>query len=231
MGTLLLVRHGQTDGPLHDRDRLSAEGFRQARALGEAWVANGVRPDAVYVGPCRRHRETLESVAKAYADRGVPFPPATALPSLDEYPAALLFTRLLPQLFEREPGLAAMANELGAGDDASLLRLLEPLGRAWARGDVQDHEVESWDAFAARVSSAVAAMTAGEARGRTVAAFTSAGFVGAATAEVLEIVADRAFGLTLVVRNASVTELLFSGARRSLASFNTQPAPAPAPER
>jgi hypothetical protein len=51
-----------------------------------------------------------------------------------------------------------------------------------------------------------------------------------AAAQALGVAEESAFALTLVVRNASASELLFSGSLRSLQSFNSMPGLPPAPE-
>ncbi|HEX8439093.1 histidine phosphatase family protein [Archangium sp.] len=223
MGVLTLVRHGQTSGEWYDRDRLSALGERQAAKLGEAWTAVGRAWEAVYVGPARRHQQTYEAVAAAYRARGLAFPEPVVLPELDEYAAEPLFRVLLPKLAERDESvravLASGALE-GPGGERRLFRLLEPLGRAWARGELADPSVEPWSAFVSRVQAGLARMTRESGKGAEVAAFTSAGTTAVATGLTLETPADRVFALSMVVWNTACTDFLFSGGRLSLRSFN-----------
>jgi broad specificity phosphatase PhoE len=223
MGVLTLVRHGQTSGAWYDRDRLSELGVRQAARLGERWVEAGRRLEAVYVGPCRRHRQTCEAVAGVYRERGVPFPEPAELPELDEYAPEPLFRVLLPKLAQRDEAVRAVVESgplEGPGSERHLYRLLEPLGRAWARGEVEDPAVERWSAFMERVGVALGKMTRGAGKGAEVAAFTSAGPVAVAMGLTLGAQADRVFSLSLVVRNTSCTDFLFSGERISLQGFN-----------
>jgi broad specificity phosphatase PhoE len=60
-------------------------------------------------------------------------------------------------------------------------------------------------------------------RGSTVAAFTSGGPIGSTVAWALGLDDERAIELAWMVENATLTELLFSGDRVSLKSFNAQP--------
>jgi broad specificity phosphatase PhoE len=226
MGVLTLVRHGQTAGEWHDRDRLSELGARQATRLGEVWAAAGRPWEAVYVGPARRHQQTYEAVAAAYRARGLSWhlPEPVMLPELDEYAAEPLFRVLLPKLAERDESvrevLAAGALE-GPGGERRLFRLLEPLGRAWARGELEDPAMESWSAFTARVKTALGRMARGKKA--EAVAFTSAGTMAVATGLALEATAEKTFGLSMRVWNTGCTEFLFSGDRLSLRSFNATP--------
>ena len=63
---LLLIRHARAAGGPVDRERpLSAEGVRQAAALG-AWLAQaGLVPDRVLVSPARRAVQTWERAGAA----------------------------------------------------------------------------------------------------------------------------------------------------------------------
>ena len=63
MGTLLLIRHGQASYGEADYDRLSTRGHEQAKALGRFLATQ--RVDHVFVGPLRRHQQTLAGAIEA----------------------------------------------------------------------------------------------------------------------------------------------------------------------
>ncbi|WPB81945.1 phosphoglycerate mutase family protein [Archangium violaceum] len=226
MGVLTLVRHGQTSGEWYDRDRLSELGMRQAERLGEVWAASEHALEAVYVGPARRHQQTCEAVRAAYLARGLRFPEPVVLPELDEYSAEPLFRVLLPKLAERNEQVREWM-ESGAleGPDGArrLFRLLEPLGRAWARGELEDPAVERWSSFVSRVEAGLRKMMQQPGRKAEVVAFTSAGTMAVATGLTLEASAEKVFVLSLMVWNTACTDFLFSGDRISLRSFNATP--------
>lgn len=226
MGVLILVRHGQTSGEWYDRDRLSELGARQAARLGEVWAASEHMFEAVYVGPARRHQQTCEAVRAAYQARGLRFPEPVVLPELDEYAAEPLFRVLLPKLAERNEQVREVM-ESGAleGPDGArrLFRLLDPLGRAWARGELEDPAVERWSTFVSRVEAGLRKMMHQPGRKAEVAAFTSAGPMAVAAGLSLEASAEKIFALSLMVWNTACTDFLFSGDRLSLRSFNGTP--------
>ena len=222
MGRLTLVRHGQTEGAWNDRDRLSELGKRQATLLGERWASTGRRLGTVYVGPRRRHQQTWEAVAHVYRGRGLTVPEPVEVPELDEFMAEALFQVLMPKLAEQdERARALLESSQGASMDMALAyRFLERVGRVWARGEVRDASVEPWETFVARVNAAVEGMTREAPKGAEVVAFTSAGPVAVATGQALAAEHERTFALSLMVRNTSCTDFLFSGGRVSLESFN-----------
>ncbi|RJS14741.1 hypothetical protein DRW03_34345 [Corallococcus sp. H22C18031201] len=222
MSQLTIVRHGQTTGPLEDRDRLSPLGHEQAAQLGRSWAAARRALTHVFVGPARRHHQTCDAVGAAYRDAGLTFPTPVELPGLDEYPAERLFRVLLPELAQRDVRIRALLEQRDEGDDGERLafRLLEPLGLGWARDELTHASVERWGEFVARVEGALLRIAREAGRGATVVAFTSAGPTAVATGWSLGATGERVFTLSLSVRNVSCTDFLFAGERLSLQGFN-----------
>lgn len=227
MSRLLIVRHGQASAGDDDYDRLSPTGWQQAESLGRHWRAGGLVPDAVWVGPCRRHRETAEGVRRGLGAAGDSWPAAEALAGLDEHSGYQVFARSLPELAAVDPE-ARRALELLEGDTARDRRLFYRVYRrvtfAWVRGELEPPgpAVEPFDRFRQRTESALRRLTDGP-RGRTVVAFTSAGPTGVAVASSFGLDNEKALELSWMVLNSAVSEFLFSNGRFSLRSFNTLP--------
>ena len=70
MSLLVVVRHGQASFDAEDYDQLSGRGVDQARLLGAYWAGLKLTFDQVYLGPRRRHQQTLDAVAAVYRERG-----------------------------------------------------------------------------------------------------------------------------------------------------------------
>lgn len=224
MATLLIVRHGQASALTGDYDQLSTLGGQQAAALGR-WLADRRRTfSRVYVGPRRRHQQTLDAVAAAYRDTGLTLPEAELLESLDETDGPLALARNLPAMAEHS---ALVRDALAAAGSASSprewLRMLKTLVHVWSRGELAAPDLPSWSAFRETVGTALARMTDGLPRGEQAIAFTSAGTTAAAIAAVLNLDDERAVDLMFTVRNASVSAIRVSRDRLSLASFNELP--------
>ncbi len=225
MSVLYLIRHGQASAGSGDYDRLSSLGKEQSRALGELWAGRGLTFDRVFVGPLRRQRQTCEAVTEVYRQRRLPWPEPEPLAELDEHCGPKLVSRLTPE------------SESPLNPEAKLLRYLElyqETTRQWARGEVETPpDLEPWSAFRRRVAAGLDRIAVGGVRGGSVAAFTSGGAVAAAVGHALALADEKIIEMSWWVRNAAVTEFLFSPAngqqpgvrdlRWTLHTFNTTP--------
>ena len=138
MAELILIRHAQASFGAADYDVLSERGHRQARALGLALKAHGTRPDAVFTGTQRRHRETLAGLAEELV-----LPAASAHPGLDEFDAGAL-------LLAHNDG--AVPDDLHS-DRRVFFRALRDAVVAWQAGGLAAAP-ETYAAFRARVAEA-----------------------------------------------------------------------------
>ncbi len=225
MSIAIFVRHGKASAfsSTTDYDQLSTPGVEQSEMLGAWIVQTELQPDAVFVGPRKRHAQTLEAVTRVLAGKGRSLPAATMLPELDEHHGIELVFRVLPTLVSDDPELAAIvARMAGSGKPSAddVLGAFKKITRKWARGEIDHHEVETWSAFRARVARGMAHV-AKVGRGKTALVFTSAGAVAAATAEALGVRdEERVLDLSWSLYNGSITELDFTGERWGLRTFN-----------
>jgi broad specificity phosphatase PhoE len=201
VGTLYLIRHGQASYGEADYDRLSARGQDQARALGR-YLA-GVPLDAVFVGPLERQ---LQTIALARETAGGKVPEPTTLPELAEYPAFEMLSHLMPKLVAEDPRFAELAT-------APTPRLLDDafhtiLGR-WSRDEWQVDGVERVGTFVARVRTALDRVIRAAGSGARLACITSAGPIGVAVGLTFGIPDERMVRTSIVIKNASITELRF----------------------
>jgi broad specificity phosphatase PhoE len=221
MGHLTLVRHGQASFFGVDYDNLSEAGVRQGRTLGEHWARHGIRFDVAYVGPRRRHRQTLDAVVEGYGDR-LPWAQVVDVPELDEHEGLKVMRHALTAngSIPGEPP----AREPDEAERKRLLKMFHlqylDVMRDWATGALVVPDVEGWPAFRARTLRGLDVMCQGDDRR---VAFTSGGFVSSATGWLLGLDEDRVIELSAVVNNTSLTEVRHWGPRRTLVTFNTVP--------
>jgi broad specificity phosphatase PhoE len=206
VGTLLLIRHGQASYGETDYDRLSARGREQAAALGRFLAASPHRLDAVYAGPLVRQQQTLAAAAEAAAAAGAPLPAAQTLPELAEYPAFDMLKHLLPRLVAEDARFAQL-------ETAPTPRLLDEafhtlLGR-WGRDEWAVDAVERVGAFVHRVRTGLDRILRAAGSGARLACVTSAGPIGVAVGLAFGIPDERMVKTSVVIRNASITELRF----------------------
>jgi len=197
--------------------------MEQSEQLGEWMARTDLTADAVFVGPRKRHAQTLEAVVRVLATHGRALPEPTLLPELDEHDGISLVFKLLPVLAVDDPELRRIVETMSSAGQPSpdaVLAAFKRITRRWARGEVGHDEVEPWAAFRARVARAMVRI-AEVGRGKTALVFTSAGAVAAATADALGVTdEERVLDLSWSLYNGSITELDFTGERWGLRSFN-----------
>jgi broad specificity phosphatase PhoE len=226
VSSLLLVRHGQASFLADDYDVLSPLGEQQARQLGRYWAGLELTIDEVWTGPRVRQAHTAQLVGEAFAAAGGTWPDVQTLAGLDEYHAEHVMKHAAAELAQRDEGVRALAQAFAAATERrerarGFEKLFQAVTRRWVAGELVVPGAETWAAFEARVHAGLAQLTKDSGRGgRTVLAFTSAGTIGVSLQAVLGVPAVTALELGWVVRNASVSELLFSGGRVTLSSFN-----------
>lgn len=219
MSRLLLVRHGQAWAFEDDSDRLSELGAVQARRFGEWLRGQGALISEVRCGTLLRQRQTAELIAPA-------------APVIDErwneFDAPGVLGRVAPVLAAQDAEFAKLAESSQAhrkGPDANrhFQRMFEVLMKQWVAGSVNADGVESWSAFQIRVRAALKDIVAAEGENRTVLVVASGGSIATAVQTVLRAPAETALELNWRMRNASLTEMLYSKGRVSLDLFNAVP--------
>lgn len=223
MGTVYLIRHGQASYGEADYDRLSVRGQEQARAIGR-WMARA-RLDAIYSGPLKRQVQTAAFAREASDTLGIALPAPTEIPELAEYPAFEMLQHLVPRLVAEDPKFAALTS-------APTPRLLDEAFHTildkWANDHWFVEGVERVGDFVARVRRAMTRVVESASSGARIACVTSAGPIGVAVGLTFGIPDARMVRTSIVIRNASVTELKFrsreaswSPDQVSLVTFNS----------
>jgi broad specificity phosphatase PhoE len=223
MSLLFMVRHGQASFHADDYDQLSTLGVEQARLLGVHWADLKQSFDQVYVGPRRRHQQTLEAVAAVYRERGLSWPKPVKLPELDEHSGVDVLIRSLPDLIQRDPAIRKMKETWRKDSKTAqrdFMRLYQKVTRMWVRRELCVPDLEAWHEFRDRVSRGLAKITDGTGSKKRAVVFSSAGTVAAAMGHALKLDDEKTFDLSWTVRNAAYTEFLFSRGRFSLVAFN-----------
>ncbi len=228
MGTLALVRHGQASFFADNYDQLSALGERQARLLGEHWLRRGMRFDEVVTGPRVRQIETAALVGEAYARAGLSWPEPRIVPELDEHQVDRLIKQTIKQIVTDYPRIGELLADYKAATEPrdkhrTFQLMFEPIVGLWVEGKIGAEGVESWTEFGERVRRGFTGLMNGRGRGRRIAAFSSVGAITACLQAALGCHDAKALDLGWRIRNASVTEFVFSGPRVTLEGFNAVP--------
>jgi broad specificity phosphatase PhoE len=204
MSVLLLVRHGQASWGEADYDRLSSVGEEQARVLGAALAARGVRPDLVVRGSMLRHRQTADgAVGAAGWDAQI-----AEDADWDEFDHMSTLS-----------GAVEWSEIEGETYDERVRRFEATIDR-WSSGEHDDEYRESFPAFQQRVRGAFERTVERLEPKQTAVVFTSGGPVSWVAATLAEGGLPAWSRLSKVVVNSSVTKVLTGRRGTNLLTFN-----------
>ncbi len=228
MSRLILVRHGQARAFEEDSDRLTEKGMEQALRLGQYFVSRRLQFDEIYCGTLERQKRTLLLISNAYRDARLQWPSMRLLPGWNEYDSVGVLRHLQPALAARDAGFAQLAeaareHRKTAEANRHFQPMFETLLQQWITGTLEHADVESWTAFRGRVETALRRIVTSEGPSRTVLVVSSGGPIATAVQTVLEAPPRMALELNWRMRNASITEFLFTKGRVTLDSFNAVP--------
>jgi len=205
---IFVVRHGQASARSHDYDVLSPLGITQATRLGERFARGGVRFDAVFCGPRRRHRDTARHLVDAARAAGVALPDAIELPGSDELPLGGILALWLPRFVDTDPVARAIAEGRFDYTDDEIRALIGRAMTAWAVGEVASPSLPSFAMFVARIADSLAHL---RAHAETTLLVTSAGPMAA----TLHLCGHHAaptpaatMALTVAVENCAVSRVV-----------------------
>lgn len=226
MSNLFLVRHGQASFLEENYDKLSRKGEVQSRMLGEYWAKHGVTFDHVFCGPRARQRDTARLVGEAYVEAGLRWPEATVIEGFDEFNAEAVIEHALPQLLQTDPHVKGLheafeKEESQAERFKAFQRVFEVIVGRWAGGKLDLPGIEPWSVFADRVQETLTHLTS--TTSGNIAVFTSGGPNGVAMQRALNLGIDATLRTAWMTVNSAYTQFIFSGARFTLASYNSHP--------
>lgn len=149
MATIYLVRHGQASFGKENYDQLSPRGWEQGRILGR-WLADKVKPGAVFGGNLQRHRETVEAITTGY---GVSLPDMQVLEGLNEFDHLEVVERLRPEWADKQ----VMARDLASFPKPAraFQQTFEKAVARWVSGEYDREYSETWRGFQQRVGAAL----------------------------------------------------------------------------
>ncbi|MCG8523414.1 MAG: histidine phosphatase family protein [Pseudomonadales bacterium] len=213
MATIYLVRHGQASFGKENYDQLSPRGWEQGRILGR-WLAGKVEPGAVFGGNLQRHRETVEAITTGY---GVSLPDMQVLEGLNEFDHLEVVERLRPEWADKQ----VMARDLASFPKPAraFQQAFEKAVTRWVSGEFDQEYSETWNGFRQRVGHALDQLIE-LADGADAIVSTSGGPIAVIAQRLLELSDRKALEMNNVIANTSVSRILYSGPRRSLAVFN-----------
>ncbi len=231
MSYIYFVRHGQA-GTRDAYDSLSDLGRRQARLLGEHFIAQGIEFDAAYAGTMLRQQQTAAEVSRAYTEASARFPQVVVERGWDEFDLHQVYRELAPLLCAEDEAFRIDYEAMRAEVEASAGASEAEVHRRWRPCDTQVVDAwlsgrypyggETWAQFHARV--AACRLPSSEAqRDANIIVFTSATPTAIWAGLALDIDHAHVRRLAGVLRNSAYTVLRLRGAELLLLSFNEVP--------
>lgn len=225
MSNIIFVRHAQASLFEADYDQLSELGMTQAQLLGQYLASQPLALDEIYIGPRRRHRQTLEAILQHAPQLACPL---VELPQLDEHQVDRLATDHIDQLAREFPVVNKLNQDFLAANQGlerqrNFARLFEAVAELWVTDRCELYGIESWSSFVSRVNEGIDSIVGRPGSGRQVLVVTSAGTLSAALSRALDCPDRVALGLGWRIWNCSLTRFAFSKGRFSLDQFNTLP--------
>ena len=205
MSQITLIRHGQAQTSARDEhgyDRLSPLGHQQAAWLGEHLAETREQVSRVYCGTLTRHLETATAMGAA-SHAGI-----VQDARLNEME---FFT--LAHLLSEQHGLHLP--ETREGFVSYMPRLLA----AWEAGEI-DNPPETFAEFSARVTDAIAEISAGRGPALVV---TSGGLIGMVLRQTMGLGTPAFARACIAIMNTSVHRLHRLGDDMALTQFNAVP--------
>lgn len=213
MALVFLVRHGQASFGTSDYDRLSDQGRRQSRWLGEYFRARGIGFKRVVAGSLKRQRDTAEEILAGMQAASVIGEHA----GLNEYHGEALYAA---HTCGRNP------LEHQGADYRDYWLTMKAAMLAWTRGELPGVP-ETWAQFGARTRAGIDLACEGLARDDCALVVSSGGAISRALVDIIGSPGATAVEFNLQFRNSGFVELIAAGAGAArhlrMVAFNAIP--------
>jgi broad specificity phosphatase PhoE len=219
MSEILLVRHGQASFGKENYDTLSQTGIRQANLLAGHFLSTGLHFDAIYSGPMERQKDSARHFVAEYLAKGVSLPEISILDGFSEYDTKRVIAHYLPRMIKNDPAVAADLEQMFTSLP-SFRKVFETAVIKWVT-DPECREIESWQAFHARVRKSLQQIMTENGRNKRIIVFTSGGAIAASLQLALGTGNEQSMRLCWQIVNTSVTKFKYNEQGIALASFNS----------
>ncbi|WP_286267480.1 histidine phosphatase family protein [Thalassotalea atypica] len=222
MAALYLVRHGQASFGQADYDQLSDKGMKQAEILGSFWQQQ-TPPTTCYTGSLLRHRQTHQHFCQGFEKSQVS---SKELEEFNEFDHLEIITRYNPEWANFEVMNTFFSN-LAAPKQAFNIEFNSAIER-WMSPEYQHDYQENWQQFKQRcvsglyqvIEQSLATKSKVKEEPKDIMVFTSGGPISVIVQHILQLDDSYSLKLNQMIRNTSVTKILFSKNKLSIDYFN-----------
>jgi broad specificity phosphatase PhoE len=201
MGAIYLLRHGQASFGSNNYDQLSPVGHQQARVLGQALKARGVKAEVLVSGNMQRHKETAAGVI---AEMALDLPLQEHL-GVNEFDHENVIEVAEPRYVDK----VAMMSEMAATGDPrrAFQTFFRDAVTRWVGGNHDAEYNEPWSVFKLRCVSALDDLVKLTPPKGNVLVFTSGGAISVLCAHLLGLNDAQAFTINWTLANAGITKI------------------------
>ena len=215
MASIYLIRHGQASYGTDNYDELSPLGMRQSELLGHYLRDCNIHFDAIYSGNLQRQMDTAKLAAAHQPEKHTLRTDAR----FNEVRNNQLFTGLGPIVARTNSQLAGWIQQSWSSSK-HYQKALEAVFNYWVSPLCDEPGIMSWDEYSGDVREGIAEVVRDQGSGKTVGIFTSGGTIATIVSQVLGLKSEHTYKFFEPMINCSVTRLLYSGNKISLAYFN-----------
>jgi broad specificity phosphatase PhoE len=202
MGAIYLLRHGQASFGSNNYDQLSAIGHQQARVLGAALKARGIKPDALISGTMQRH---LETASGALSELGMDAAGLQQHAGINEFDHENVIEVAEPRYVDK---LTMMGDMAASGDPRrAFQKFFQDAVSRWVGGHHDDEYSEPWSVFKLRCVTALEELVKLTPPKGTSLVFTSGGTISVICAHLLGLNDAQAFTINWTLANAGITKI------------------------
>jgi len=229
MGRIVFFRHAQASAMKANYDQLSDLGIEQAKVLGKYLVDKNIRFDRIYSGTLERQKHTAELVREAFLANNVNPADRIEMEAFNEHHGPKAMKAIYQDLIQQDAQMAQWHTEILEDPQKrkkNFMLMFQAFMKQWIQGNIEvpHDDVESWLSFRDRVKKGVAQIREAGQKGENIAVFTSGGTISAIVGEYMAVPEEyQIVQLNFIVRNASITQFLFSEKEFNLLSFNEIP--------
>ena len=202
MGAIYLLRHGQASFGSNNYDQLSPAGHQQAKVLGQALKARGVKPEVLVSGTMQRH---LETAAGALGEMGLAIDAMHQHSGVNEFDHENVIEVAEPRYVDK---LVMMSDMAASGDPRrAFQKFFQDAVARWVGGNHDDEYKEPWSVFKLRVVSALEELVKMTPPKGSTLVFTSGGTISVVCAHLLGLNDSQAFTINWTLANAGITKI------------------------
>ena len=216
------MRHGQASIFSDNYDQLSEKGYLQSEFLGAFFKSNNVIFDQVFIGPLKRHKQTLDGILKIQGQNEMQ---PSILEGLREHQGFTILKSILRKLIEHDKAIKTLVNQKWTDQKDQIkhhIRIYENFASRWAKGefDYMVKNQQNWTQFIEAVTISIEYIKSQSEKIKTTLVVTSGGPKAIAYGQALQLSPIEMMDVSWQIYNCAISEFISFERSFSLKKFN-----------